>query len=177
MAQSVPLHAIVATKWWVLPKGYVKRVRWVQLATGQGKKQNANVSYALRLLSVLLSWHDSSISPPRRFPLGFLQWKFTKRGSARATMERKKRPARPFSPSPSELPWPVAQGGICGSRGMVATLSLSAVRYLTCTSIWKFKTNVLLLFVRFLFFSSDQMPSSVTLSSQRPDRLPTWCKR
>ena len=49
---------------------------------------------------------------------------------------KKEKARTPFlSPSPLELPWPVAQGGICGSRGMVATLSLSAVRYLTCTSI------------------------------------------
>lgn len=61
MAQSVPSHAIVATKWWALPKGYAKRVRWVQRVTGQGKKQNANVSYALRRLSVMLSGYDSSL--------------------------------------------------------------------------------------------------------------------
>jgi len=176
MAQSVPLHAIVATKWWALPKGYVKRVRWVQLATGQGKKQNANVSYALRWLSVLLSWHDSSLLRGDS-PWDFCNENLQKEEVRGRRWEERKGPHALFSPSPSKLPWPVAQEGICGSRGMVATLSLSAVRYLTCTSIWKFKTNVLLLFLRFLFLSSDQMPSSVTLSSQRPDRLPTWCNR
>lgn len=48
MAQIVPLHALVVTQWLALPKEYVKRVERVQPVHGQDKKQNVNVSNALR---------------------------------------------------------------------------------------------------------------------------------
>lgn len=62
MAQDVTLHAIAVTQWLALLKEYVKRVRRVQPATGQGKKQNVNVSNVLYNSSVYFpSWHGSSL--------------------------------------------------------------------------------------------------------------------
>ena len=60
MAQGVTLHAIAVTQWLARLKEYVKRVRRVQPATGQGKKQNVNVSNALYDSSVYCPlWHGS----------------------------------------------------------------------------------------------------------------------
>lgn len=70
-------------------------------------------------------------------PSGIPAMKIYKKRKCAGDDGKKEKARTPFFPPlPGlELPWPVAQGGICGSRGMGATLSLSAVRYLTCTSI------------------------------------------
>ena len=71
-----------------------------------------------------------------QIPPGISAMKIYKKRKCAGDDGKKEKARTPFfSPSPSKLPWPGAQEGICGSRGMVATLSLSAVRYLTCSSI------------------------------------------